>query len=81
MLFRQHFPNVSCEILPGISRKNLVRIINQNIYLFNINEETKKVFSPRPMVSFRNPSKISSYLVRTMLYLLDRVVGSTKCGK
>ena len=27
--------------------KNLGRIINQNIYLLNMNEETKKVFSPR----------------------------------
>ena len=61
--------------------KNLGRIINQNIYLLNMNEETKKVFSPRPMVSFRSPRKISSYLVRAKLYPLDRVVGSTKCGK
>ena len=46
-----------------------------------MNEETKKVFSAGPMVSFRSPRKISSYLVRAKLYLLDRVVGSTKCGK
>ena len=61
--------------------KNLGRMINQNIYLLNMNEETKKVFSPRPMVSFRSPRKISSYLVRAKLYPLDRVVGSVKCGK
>ena len=46
-----------------------------------MNEETKKVFSPRPMVSFRSPRKISSYLVRAKLNPLDRVVGSTKYGK
>ena len=46
-----------------------------------MNEETKKVFSPRPMVSFRSPRKISSYLVRAKLYPLHRVVESTKCGK
>ena len=46
-----------------------------------MNEETKKVFLPRPMVSFTSPRKISGYLVRAKLYLLDRVVGSTKCGK
>ena len=45
-----------------------------------MNEETKKVFSPRPMVSFRSPPKISSYLVRAKLYPLD-IAGSTKCGK
>ena len=44
--------------------KNLGRIVNQNIYLLNLNEESKKVFLPRPMVSFRSPRKISSYLVR-----------------
>ena len=61
--------------------KNLGRTINQNIYLLSMKKETKKVFSPRPMVSFRSPRKISSYLARAKLYPLDRVVGSTKCGK
>ena len=61
--------------------ENLVRIINQNIYLLNMNEKTKKIFSPRPMVSFRSPRKINSYLVRAKLYPLDRLVGSTKFGK
>ena len=46
-----------------------------------MNEETKKAFSPRPRISFRSPSKRSSYLVRAKLFSLDRVVGSTKCGK
>ena len=46
-----------------------------------MNEETKKVFSPRPMVSFRSPRKIGSYLVTAKLHPLDRVVGSTKCSK
>ena len=46
-----------------------------------MNDETKKAFSPQPMVSVRGPPKISSYLVRAKLYPLDGVVGSTKCGK
>ena len=33
------------------------------------------------MLSLNSPCKISSYLVRAKLYTLDRVVGSTKCGK
>ena len=61
--------------------KNLGSIINQNIYLLNMNEETKNLFSPRPMVSFRSPRKIDSYLVRAKLYPLYRVVWSTKCDK
>ena len=63
-----------------LQSKNLGRIINQNIYLLNMNEDTERVFLPRPIVSFRSPRKISSYLVRTKFYPLDRVVGSTKCG-
>ena len=46
-----------------------------------MNKETKKVFSPRPMVSLRSPRKISRYQVRAKLYPLDGVVGSTKCSK
>ena len=46
-----------------------------------MNEETKKVFSPRLMVSFRSPRKVSSCLVGPKLYPLDRVVRSTKCGE
>ena len=36
-----------------------------------MNQETKKVFSPRPMVSFRSHRKISSYLVSAKLCPLD----------
>ena len=61
--------------------KYLGRIINQNFYLLNMNEETKKVFLPQPRVSFRSPHKIFSYQVRAKLCPLDRVVGSTKSGK
>ena len=31
-----------------------------------MSEETKKVFSPRPVFSFRSPRKITSYLVRAI---------------
>ena len=37
--------------------KNLGRIVNQNFYLLNMNEENKKVSSLGPMVSFRSPRK------------------------
>ena len=47
-------------------------MINQNIYLLNMNEESMKEFSPQPMISFRSPRKISSYLVRAKLYPLER---------
>ena len=45
-----------------------------------MNEENRKVFLPRPMVSFYS-RKISDNLVRPKPYSLDRVIGSTKCGE
>ena len=50
--------------------KKLGAIIHRNLYLLYMNEEVKKVFTPGPMVSFRSPRKISSYLVRAKLYPL-----------
>ena len=41
-----------------------------------MNEEAKKVLSPRPMISFRSARKLSSYLVRAQLYSIERTVGS-----
>ena len=32
-----------------------------------MNDEVKKVFPPKPMVSFRSAKKLSSYLVRVKL--------------
>ena len=61
--------------------KNLGRIINQNIYLLNMNEKTKEAISPWPMVSFRSPRKVSSYLVSAKSCPLDTAVESTKCDK
>ena len=49
--------------------------------LLTMNEEAKKVFLPRPVVSFKSTCKISSYQVRSKLYPSDKVVESTKCGK
>ena len=46
-----------------------------------MNDEVKKVFSPKPMISFRSARKLSSYLVRAKLYPIDRTVGSFKCTK
>ena len=45
-----------------------------------MDQDVKKVFTPKPMVSFRSARKLSSYLVRTKLYPLERKVGSFKCN-
>ena len=46
-----------------------------------MNKEVKRTFTPGPMVSFRTPLKIKSYLVRAKLYPLKKNVGSRKSGK
>ena len=55
---------------------SLGSILNKNYYLLRVNDEVKKVFSLRPMVSFRSARKLSSYLVRAKLYPVERKVGS-----
>ena len=42
-------------------------------------QEAQRVFTPGPMITFRSARKLSSYLVRTKLYPLERTVGSCKC--
>ena len=42
-------------------------------------ETVKRVFTPFPMVSYRNARKLSSYLVHAKLYPLERKRGSYKC--
>ena len=41
-----------------------------------MNEETKKVFTPGRMISFRSARKLSSYLVSAKLYPIERTVRS-----
>ena len=60
--------------------KSMGHIINKNLYLLNMNEEVKNVFTPKPMISFRSARKLSSYLVRAKLYPEERVKGSLKCS-
>ena len=43
-------------------------------------ETIKRVFTPFPVVLYRNARKLSSYLVRTKLFPLERKRGSYKCG-
>ena len=50
--------------------------------LLHLEEESKRVFTHRPFVSFRNPRNLASYLVRAKVSPEQpRVVGSKKCGK
>ena len=59
--------------------KSLQSLINKHLNIFYLNENAKEVFMPGPMVTFPISRKLSSYLVRTKLYPLERVTGSCKC--
>ena len=61
--------------------KSIGKIIYDNLNLLYKNEELKQLFTPDPMVSFRSSRKMSSYLVRTKLYLVERSVGSFNCKR
>ena len=45
-----------------------------------MNDEPKRAFKPKLMVSFRSSRKISCYLARAKLYRIERTVGSFRCG-
>ena len=60
--------------------KVLQNMINRHPYLLYMNDEVKRVFTPKPMVSFRSFRKISSHLVRAKLFPIERTVGSFRCG-
>ena len=56
-----------------------IREIASSMILYQ-DETVKRVFTPFPMVSYRNARKLSGYLVRDKLYPLERKRGSFKCG-
>ena len=53
-------------------------MIRKHIHLLYMTEEVKKVFQPGPIVSFRSPRNLNSYLVRAKLYPVERKTGSCK---
>ena len=61
--------------------KSVGTILYKHLYLLHTDKEIKNVFPVAPMVSFKGARKLSSYLVRAKLYLLQRTVGSFKCNK
>ena len=58
--------------------KSFQSLINKHLNILYLDENTKEVFIPGPMVTFHGSRKLSSCLVRTKLYSLERVSGSCK---
>ena len=59
--------------------KSFQRLINNHLNILYLDENSKEVFMPGLMVTFRSSGKLSSYLVRAKLYPLERMTGSYKC--
>ena len=57
------------------------KIIRDKLHLLYMNDEVKKVFSPKPMISFRSARELSSYLVRAKQYRINSTVRSFKSTK
>ena len=55
-------------------------VFHKYLDLLYMDNEVKRVFTPKPIISFRSARKLSSYLVRAKLYPTERTVGSYKCG-
>ena len=45
-----------------------------------MDNRVKKVFTPKPMISFCSARKMGGYLVRAKLYAGEKTKGSFKCG-
>ena len=60
--------------------KSMKKVFHKYLNLLYMDNEVKRVFTPKPMISFRSARKLSSYLVRAKLYPTERTVGSYKCG-
>ena len=59
--------------------KSMKKDILKYLDLLHMDNEVKRVFTPKPMISLRSARKLSSYLVRAKLYLTERIVESYKC--
>ena len=60
------------------SLKSFQSLINHHLNTLFFDENSKEVFMPGPMVTFRSTRKPSTYLVRVKLYPPERVTGSCK---
>ena len=60
--------------------KSMNKVILKYLDLLYLDNEIKRVFTPKLMISFRRARKPSSYLVRAKLCPTERTLGSYKCG-
>ena len=59
--------------------KSIGQLLSKYLHILYKDQETKSVFTPGTMATFHSVRMLSSYLVRTKLYLIERIAGSHKC--
>ena len=60
--------------------KSISAIIDKNLSILHIDKDMKRVFTPRPVISFCSSHKLKSYLARQKLYPLEWTVGLCRCN-
>ena len=60
--------------------KSTSKVILKYLDLLYMDNEVKRVFTHKPIISLRSARKLNSYLVRAKLYPTERTIGSYKCG-
>ena len=61
--------------------KSMKKVILKYLDRLYMDNEVKRVFIAKPMISFRSAGKLSSYLVRAKLYPTETTEWSYKCGE
>ena len=60
--------------------RNLSTTLRKDFNILYSDAEVRTVFTPSPFVSHRSARNLMSFLVRSKIYLLERILGSSKCG-
>ena len=59
---------------------NLSTTLRENFNIFYSDLEFRTVFTPSPLIAYRSPQNLKSFLVRSKTYPLQRTVTSSKRG-
>ena len=59
--------------------KSIGQLSKKHPHILYMDQETKSIFTYGPMATFRSAPKLSSYLVRSKLYITERIVDWHKC--
>ena len=58
-------------VLAFHTKFKLIKLLNTHLHMLYMDQETKNVFTPGPMATFRSARKLSSHIVRAKLYPIE----------